>query len=287
MLHMDNRKVMDRRSFMRRGSSFVFSVLGLGLLTGAYSSFGERFWYEVTKVTLPIHSLPHAFKGWKIVHISDVHFGFHFGLKELKRVVKIINDLAPDLLFLTGDFIELHYRTPEFAVPLLQEIRADRGGKWAVLGNHDFFPKDKVVGALQDAEFTVLENSRGHIEVEQQRLYIAGLEDALNAKPDIEQTLVGLSEEDCVLLLAHEPDTADVNCEYPIGAQFSGHSHGGQVRIPFYGPIFPQKYAEKYVQGLYQVGPRKVPLYVSRGIGTTQLPIRFCCRPEITLFTLN
>ena len=133
----------------------------------------------------------------------------------------------------------------------------------------------------------VLENSRGYIELEQQRLYIAGLKDALNARPDIEKTLIGLTETDCVLLLAHEPDTADINCQFPISAQFSGHSHGGQVRIPFYGPIFPQKYAERYVQGLNYVGENKIPLYVNKGIGTTQLPIRFCCRPEISVFYLQ
>lgn len=105
--------------------------------------------------------------------------------------------------------------------------------------------------------------------------------------PNIRKAVEGLRERDCILLLAHEPDFADESSQYPISVQFSGHSHGGQVRLPFYGSIIRQDLAIKYVDGLYQIGERKMPLYVNRGIGTTKLALRFFCRPGITVFHLT
>jgi predicted MPP superfamily phosphohydrolase len=133
----------------------------------------------------------------------------------------------------------------------------------------------------------VLENSHDFIESNQQRLYIAGIDDVMYGNPNIQEAVNGLTAKDCVLLLAHEPDIADESIHYPINAQFSGHSHGGQVRIPFYGPIFKQELSQKYSDGLYHVGERKMLLYVNRGIGTTGMAVRLFCRPEITVFHLT
>jgi predicted MPP superfamily phosphohydrolase len=87
--------------------------------------------------------------------------------------------------------------------------------------------------------------------------------------------------------MVHEPDVADTYSKYPIAAQFSGHSHGGQICVPFIGPLFTPELAQKYVDGLYLIGENKMPLYVNRGIGTSNAPIRFFCRPEITVFHLS
>jgi predicted MPP superfamily phosphohydrolase len=199
----------------------------------------------------------------------------------------MINNLKPDIIFFTGDLIHKGYQHPNLSIPLLQELKAPRGGKWAIIGNHDYSSKDKVIQVFQSSHFNVLDNTHDFIEFNQQRLYIAGIDDALYGNPNIGEAIDGLSGDDCVLLLAHEPDIADESSTYPINAQFSGHSHGGQVRLPFYGPIFTPGYAHKYVDGYYQVGKKKMPLYVNRGIGTTQLAIRFFCRPEITIFHLS
>lgn len=278
---------ISRRSFIRKGLGMSLSLLGIGLLTGVYSFLGERFWYQVQEINLTIPSLPPSFKGWRIVQFSDIHLGFHFEADDLGRVIRKINQLKPDIIFFTGDFIQVRYPYAERAVSQLQNLMDPRGGKWAILGNHDYFPKETVVQALHDSNFLILENSYGHIEHNGQLLYIAGVGDVLNKVDDITGTLVGLSEQDCILLLAHEPDFAHESVKYPIRAQFSGHSHGGQVRIPFYGSIIDTKGAKDYMEGLHYVGERKMPLYVNRGIGTTQLPIRFFCRPEITLFHLS
>lgn len=104
---------------------------------------------------------------------------------------------------------------------------------------------------------------------------------------DIGKAVSSLSKEDCVLLLAHEPDYADVSSTYNISAQFSGHSHGGQVRIPLIGPVIKHELSKKYVSRLYHIGKSQMSVYVNQGIGTTQVPFRLFCRPEITVFYLS
>lgn len=285
-LHMTERKTMNRRHFIKRGLKVFLSLLGTGTIIGTYSVTQERFWYQIKEVHLKIRNLPKSFDGWKIVQFSDVHFGFHYGVEDLYHVVSIINDLAPDILFFTGDLVQTGYPHPDIMVPPLQKLKTPRGGKWAVLGNHDYVFQYKIIKSLQDSDFTVLQNNHGRINLNGQSLYIAGMDDALYGRPDPKEALSGLTNQDCVLLLAHEPDVANWTYSHGFSAQFSGHSHGGQVRLPFFGPVISQELARKYNDGLYYVGENKMPLYVNRGIGTTQLPLRFFCRPEITVFYL-
>ncbi|MDF2963372.1 MAG: metallophosphoesterase [Paenibacillus sp.] len=277
---------MNRRSFLKKGSRMFLSLLGAGML-GAYPFVGERFWYRVRKIPLTIEKLPKAFEGWKIVQFSDLHFGFHYGVEEFRRVVKIINGLKPDIIFFTGDLVNTGYQSPHLAVPLLQELNAPRGGKWAVLGNHDYMSRAKVIDSFHKSQFEVLINNHGVIEENGQRIYIAGIDDVMYGNYNIAKAVEPLSDQDCVLFLAHEPDIAQLSYKHGISAQFSGHSHGGQIRLPFFGPIITQKMAEVYEDGLYAVGESKMPLYVNRGIGTANLPVRFFCRPEITVFYLS
>ncbi|MCR8635421.1 metallophosphoesterase [Paenibacillus radicis (ex Xue et al. 2023)] len=283
---MTTPNLMNRRSFLRKGLKVGLSLLGIGMI-GAYPFIGERFWYQIKEVHLTVRNLPKAYKGWKIVQFSDVHFGFHYGVDEFRRVVKMINRLQPDIIFFTGDLVNTKYESPELAIPLLQELSAPRGGKWAVLGNHDYMTRAKVIKTLESSQFKLLVNQHSYIEFEGQRLYIAGIDDVMYGNYSIEEAVQTLSAQDCVLFLAHEPDIAELSSTYNISAQFSGHSHGGQIRLPFFGPLFTNKMAEQYDDGLYTVGENKMPVYVNRGIGTTNLPIRFFCRPEITVFYLS
>ncbi|MEY2192733.1 metallophosphoesterase [Neobacillus sp. BF23-41] len=280
-------KPINRRTLIKKAGKLYLGLLATGMIIGTYSFKVERFWYHIKEVQLKVKKLPKEFKGWKIVQFSDIHLGFHYGVEELKSVVSMINNLNPDIIFFTGDLIQIGNKEPELAMPVLQELKELRGGKWAVIGNHDFITKDTIRDVLENSQFKVLENNHDFIEYNQQRLYIAGIDDVMYGEPNIGKAVEGLSEDDCVLLLAHEPDIADESSKYPISAQFSGHSHGGQVRLPIYGPIIRQILAKKYMDGLYQVGEKKMPLYVNRGIGTTKVAIRFFCRPEITVFHLS
>lgn len=101
------------------------------------------------------------------------------------------------------------------------------------------------------------------------------MNDALFDHADIQGAVQGLSAQDCVMLLAHDPDLADESSKYGVSAQFSGRSHGGQVRLPFYGPLFTPDLAQKYIGGLYAVGEDRMQLYVNWGIGCTEMPVRF------------
>jgi predicted MPP superfamily phosphohydrolase len=278
-------KKLSRRQFLKKAG---FTVFGLGMMGTVYTSV-ERFWYQTNEVHLKIKNLPEAFKGWKIVQFSDTHFGFHYGGESFRRVVRMINDLNPDILFFTGDLLDRQWlETPSPSVlPALQELKVPRGGKWAVLGNHDYALKDQVVEMLQSSNFRVLINSHDYIESKGQHLCIAGVDEYMFGQFDIKKTLLGKSDQDCVLLLAHEPDLADICCTFNVNAQFSGHSHGGQIRKPFSKPIFTPELGQKYVSGLYSIGDNEMPLYVNRGIGTSYLPIRLFCRPEITVFYIS
>ncbi|MEH7109026.1 metallophosphoesterase [Bacillus sp. JJ1764] len=281
-----NTEKLNRRSFLKKSGKWSIGLLAASALTGAYSFKAERFWYQIKEIQLKVKNLPKAFDGWRIVQFSDTHLGFYYDIEDFKPVIKKINRLKPDLIFFTGDLIQAGNMVPERYISYLQELKAAHG-KWAVIGNHDMSIKNRIIQVLQNAEFSVLENKHDVIKVNQDRLYIAGIDDVMYGFPNIRKAVEGLSEQDCVLFLAHEPDIASQIAKYPIKAQFSGHSHGGQVRLPFYGPLIRQKMAIHYVDGLYHIGETKIPLYVNRGIGTTNLPIRFFCRPEITVFQLT
>lgn len=277
----------NRRAFLKKSARFYLGLLGTGMLGTAFSVVGERFWYKINKLPLTVKNLPDAFKGWQVVHFSDAHLGFYYDAEHFRRVVEIINQLNPDILLFTGDLVNTGSPWPGEAISLLSELKTPRGGKWAVLGNHDYWSKEQVKASLTSSDFTVLENTHRFLEIAKQRLYIAGVEDVLYGRPNLDVALDGLSYQDCVLLLVHEPDFVVRSQDYPVCAQFSGHSHGGQVRIPFIGHVVTPLGAKEYVDGLYYIGEKQLPLYVNRGIGTSTLPVRFFCRPEITAFTLS
>ncbi len=241
----------------------------------------------INKIDLPIKGLSNEFKGWRVLQFSDVHYGFHYGAREFQKVVKTINELKPDIILLTGDMIHDHWSKIPDPTDLLRDINNPRGGKWAVLGNRDHHSKDEITKSLKHAQFTVLHNTSDYIESNGERLYIAGVDDIFHGNPDFKKALGNFTRDDRVLFLVHEPDLIDYSLEYNISAQFSGHSHGGQIQLPFLGPLFTPELSEKYQEGLYFVGPQDTPLYVNRGIGTTRIPVRLFCRPELTVFTLK
>jgi predicted MPP superfamily phosphohydrolase len=156
---------------------------------------------------------------------------------------------------------------------------------WAVLGNHDHWTDAAVVAeAVSRAGIRLLRNANGVIRRGAGRLWIAGVDDVLAEQHDLPRALAGIPNGDGVILLAHEPDFADeAALDQRPGLQLSGHSHGGQIRLPFYGATVLPRLARKYPQGLRRVGG--MWLYTNRGIGTIDIPIRFNCRPEVTLFT--
>jgi uncharacterized protein len=157
---------------------------------------------------------------------------------------------------------------------------------WAVLGNHDIgSDTERIVHALTNAGIPVLRNQSVAIEKDGARFWLSGIDDALDGAPSLDASLRGVPSDEATILLAHEPDYADFAAHYPIDLQLSGHSHGGQVKLPFLRPLYLPDLAKKYIAGLFQVDG--LTLYTNRGIGTVGLPVRFNCPPEITLVTVR
>ena len=236
---------------------------------------------------------PERLNGFTIALLSDFHYDPYFSVHPLHAAVPLVNGLRPDLIVLTGDFISAPLagaasKAAFAAVPCAKVLRqmSARHGLWAVLGNHDCdTDPEEVTRAVKAEGIRVLDNQSQAIEHDGARFWLAGVDDVLSGAPDLAETLHGIPANDAVILLAHEPDFADEAAKVSIDLQLSGHSHGGQVRIPFVPLFYLPDLAKKYVMGTYQVGP--LPLYTNAGIGTVNIPVRLNCPPEITLITVR
>jgi predicted MPP superfamily phosphohydrolase len=286
--------LVTRRKFLQ--VTAAVAVAG-GLAVSADGLMLEPTRPQLARVEVPLARLSPAWDGFTIAQLSDFHYDAHFSILPIRRAVEIVNGLHPDLVVLTGDFVTVPYwsdylhnakqaaSAAEPCAQLLGQLRA-RLGSWAVLGNHDVDSDPaRVVEALQSQGIHVLRNRSMPLEQAAARLWLSGLDDVIEGKPDLDVTLKGIPPREPVVLLAHEPDFADRVTQYPVDLQLSGHSHGGQVRLPVVGAPFLPDLAQKYPWGLRRIGP--LTLYTNIGLGTIRVPVRLNCPPEITLFTLR
>jgi predicted MPP superfamily phosphohydrolase len=255
------------------------------LFGGVYITKIEPRWIEIVRVDIPIRGLPIPLQGFNIAQLSDFHVGPHVKAEDVRRAVEITNELGPDLVVLTGDYVFGSAQHSAACAMELAALQAEQGVH-AILGNHDFWTDADVVAAsLRQTGLDVLRNEHRRLRVEGADLYLVGIEDVWSGEPDLEVALDGVPHGAFTVLLAHEPDFADHAAGQNITLQLSGHSHGGQVRLPFVGaPILPYL-ARKYPYGLRRVG--EMWLYTNRGVGLIAPPVRFLCRPEITLLRLQ
>lgn len=236
---------------------------------------------------------PERLDGFKIALLSDFHYDPYFSVHPLHAAIPLVNSLRPDLIALTGDFVSAPHtgdeRKAAFAAEpcahLLRQMTATHG-LWAVMGNHDDgTDPEHVTRALQAENIRVLANHSDPIERDGARIWLAGVNDVLSGTADLPQTLRRVPAGEAVILLAHEPDFADEASRFPIDLQLSGHSHGGQIRIPLLPPLYLPELARKYIWGEYHVS--SLTLYTNAGLGTLLIPMRLNCPPEITLLTLR
>ena len=279
---------ISRRNFIKKGFLALLAAAGCGAGGRVYAEHIEPNWLDIVNHTISDPLIPKGFSGIKIVQFSDTHLGFQFGLKQLEKIIDKINGIRPDIVFFTGDLLDnpTSYKQPERISPLLAKIRAPLG-KYCVYGNHDHGGNGTMLYKMimDSANFSVLQNKSTAIPYNGEEIHIAGIDDAVLGNPQWGPTFRDVPEQGYCLFLCHAPDLADGAVHYPVSIQFSGHSHGGQVKIPFWGPLITPAYAEKYVEGLYQFD--RMTLYVNKGLGTTRLPLRFLSRPELTVFTLR
>ncbi|HEV2527262.1 MAG TPA: metallophosphoesterase [Thermomicrobiales bacterium] len=227
-----------------------------------------------------------ALAGLRIGFITDTHLNPYFSRKDLERGLSLLAAEAPDLLLLGGDYISEATRyIDEAAPPLGQLARATPLGALAVLGNHDLGGHGQaVIDGLKAEGIRVLRNEAVAVPWNGDELWVAGTDDDLLGKPLPSLAFAAVPTGAAVLSLWHEPDSADRAVAFQPFAQLSGHSHGGQIRLPRIGEMAVPVGGRKYPVGHYDVDGMQ--LYTSRGLGTYRPPVRFRCQPEVTLVTL-
>ena len=287
---MNQEETITRRTFFKRGLQFWLSGLFLASSVYAYARYVEPNRLEITNVALSSAKIPSSFHHKKIILFSDVHLGHGYTLSDLKNLVVKINNLEPDIVVFAGDLIDdpLTYGNTGEIAPILSNIRASLG-RFAIYGNHDHggYGTERYKKVMKDAGFRLLINESVQIQGDDGYIVVAGIDDVLFGRHNPKKALSSLSKQTFTILLAHEPDIADGMTNFPVDIQLSGHSHGGQIQAPFFGPVVTSALAKKYVEGLYDIGTEGMQLYVSRGIGTTGMPLRFLCNPELTVITLK
>lgn len=266
-------------------------VLTIALCALTYVFHIEPNWIEVVPITVEMPHLDPAFEGTRIVQISDIHMNNDWMTSQrLNQILKIVERQNPDLVVITGDLTD-HDPVKE-APPMIEPLKtlATRHPTFAVLGNHDYWTDPEPVRkALAQTPVEELSNRVYTLTKDGPKgrasFHIAGVDDVWMKRDRLDLVLDQLPDDGAAILLVHEPDFADTAAATGrFGLSLSGHSHGGQVRIPFTGaPVLPP-YAKRYPLGLYQVGD--MVQYTNRGVGTALMNVRFNCRPEITVFTL-
>ncbi|WP_242837248.1 metallophosphoesterase [Alkaliphilus transvaalensis] len=282
-------------SIMKRKSKkkiLIPLLLLLGLLAFLYQ---QNNMISITRISIESEQLPEAFNGYKIVHLSDLH-GKAFGKKQ-KYLVEKIKKAKPDLIVFTGDLIDSRRYKEEASIELMKQL-IPVADIYYVNGNHEAgsgnFPS--LEKQLLDVGVKVLRNTAEIIEVNGEMIYIIGLDDPLFGYA-IDRTFVssegmldhitnGLQEDGFKILLSHRPELFHLYIENDINVTFSGHAHGGQIRLPFIGGLVApgQGILPQYTEGVYTEGNSN--LVVSRGLGNSLFPQRLFNRPEIIVVQL-
>jgi hypothetical protein len=265
--------------------------VGLGVTIDANRH--GRHVFEIVHRTFPIANLPDAFQNFRIVQMSDIHLVEFTETWFLEEMVRQINALQPELVLLTGDFvtraplpIATAWKAAGVCAEILTGLTAPQ--RYAILGNHDVaVGATRVADPLRAHGTPVLANSYVPLERGADSIWLCGLNDAESGSPDL-GLAVPADPLAPVILLCHEPDYVDRILNHPrfgsIDLMLSGHSHGGQIRLPLVGPLILPPLGKKYPEGLYRFG--HMQLYVNRGIGTVGLPLRLNCPAELTHITL-
>jgi uncharacterized protein len=258
-------------------------LLSFGTL--GYSYFVAPFRFELTHTDVPIARLPAAFDGLKVVAFGDVHYNWRIVAKHIAQVVAMANNANPDAIFLLGDYVS---KQGKLAFPTgLADLQA-RLGVYAILGNHDFLGRDRIVTRqLERSGATVLRNRNLALEQGGQRIWVAGVDDLRSRTANLGQALAGIPGTEVSILLAHNPDFAAraARIEPCIDLMLAAHTHGGQVKLPILGPpALPHNHKE-WLAGLYRVNG--MWLYINRGIGMSSIAHRLNVRPEVSVITLR
>ncbi|MBV9211057.1 MAG: metallophosphoesterase [Acidobacteria bacterium] len=278
-----SRRVMRRR---QKGAppATPLRSLAASLAQAARTALAEPFMLTVERHAIALSRLPREMDGLRIVHLSDIHHSPFTGSEQIERAIETANSLEPDIIALTGDYVS---HDPAYAAPcaeLLSRLSA-RYGVYAVLGNHDHWTDAALITDLFRAEgIRVLVNEGMRFELGGASFWLAGVDDTMVGLEDLPLSLAGSRQDEMKLLLAHNPIILRRAARAGVDLVLSGHTHGGQVtwRSERGASGRPRR---RILRGLARRGATQI--YVTRGLGTVVLPIRYGCPPEVSLLELR
>jgi len=249
----------------------------------ARNAMDEASSLSLERVEIDLHRLPKKLDGFKIIHLSDIHHSPFTNLEHIERVVKVANRLKPDIFLLTGDYVS---HEKKYIAPVAKVLGGlvSKFGTYACLGNHDHWTDpDLVVKKFRDAGIKMLVNEGFRFEARDASFWMCGVDDHMVGKTDLAAALKGAFPDEMKLLLAHNPLIFRQAARFGVDLTLSGHTHGGQVKVR--DPekrLLPRR---KLSSGLHK--RKDSQIYITRGIGTVVLPIRYQCPPEISLLVLR
>ena len=278
---------LSRRTFLNQFKFFWAPSLVTGASSYGYAAEVERHCITVErhKVSLPLGERGPA--ALRVVSLTDFHYDPLHEAEFFEKCVRRTNELDPDLVVLTGDFVTHSCKRVDELTKVLSHLKP-RHGLYACLGNHDHWntSPSRILECLDKAGIDLLRNQHSRIFMNGGEVVLAGLDSVWSGHPMWESAAQGLKTDDHAIVLMHEPDYADVVKQDARAVfQLSGHTHGGQVRMPLIGALKLPTYGRHYQEGFYNVG--KMKLYVNRGLGTIGMHVRFLCPPEIACFDIR
>ncbi len=275
----------------------IFIILLVGIIgIILYSRYIGTNGLVTNEIVINTDNIPTSFDGLKIVHFSDLHYTRVITKERVKNIVDEINLINPDIVIFTGDLVDTDKTLTEddkdFLIETLSNINSTYG-KYAIYGNHDIANNsENIINIYNESNFKILNNSYDIIySKNNEKIFIGGLNSVSHELEDIDKVMSYYDDNDNTntynIILLHEPDYADniVNKYNNIDLILAGHSHGGQVRLPFIGPLYTPKNGHKYVKGYYDLNGTS--LYVTSGIGVSRYNFRLFNKPEINFYRLN
>ncbi len=277
---------LSRGSLLAGGAIGALAAIGVSARELYAARHINPYSPQLERIELPLPPSIAALHGLKIGFVTDTHVGPFISLDDLQRALDLLRPEKPDLLLLGGDYISESPRYLAGAAELLELLAAEAPlGCYAVMGNHDYsITGAYAIKALAEVGIPILRNDVAEVKVGNDSLWIAGIDETLLGSPDPEGTMAKVPKGGAALALWHEPTFAEQAAAAGAFAQLSGHTHGGQVRLPIIGPIGLPVHGHRHVIGLSEANG--MPVYTSRGVGVYRPPIRINCPPEVTVVTL-